>query len=361
MASKVIICLDGCGPQYLEHSIIPNLDAIAGAGFSIIGHAAMPTVTNVNNTTIVTASFPETHGITSNYFIDPRTGQEVYMESSEFLLARTVFRQAAEKGEKSVILTAKEKLKNLIRDGASMAESAEKPPSWLVDKLGPPPEIYSIEINHWLFQAAREVLQEHSPDLLYVTTTDYVNHMYAPEDEKSQWNINRLDYLLGDIMNVSPGIEIVVTADHGMNAKVRALDLNHILRDRGIRANAIPIIKDRYVVHHRNMGGAAYVYLEDIASMDEAIALLKDEKGIESVVSSREAAELYNLHPGRIGHFLVLADAETVFGNLPLSREDVNIRSHGSLHEREVPIIGCGAGPMSILPESNSDVAAWVV
>jgi phosphonoacetate hydrolase len=120
----------------------------------------MPTVTNVNNTTTVTASFPEKHGITSNYFIAPRTGQEVYMESSEFLMARTVSRRVAEKGKKSVILTAKEKLENLIRDGASMAESAEKPPSWLVDKLGPPPEIYSIEINHWLFQAARDCWQQ---------------------------------------------------------------------------------------------------------------------------------------------------------------------------------------------------------
>jgi phosphonoacetate hydrolase len=360
MASKVIVCLDGCSPQYLEHSIMPNIDAIAGAGFSIIGRAAMPTVTNVNNTTIVTASFPEEHGITSNYFIDPQNGQEVYMESSEFLLTRTVFRRAAEKGKKSAILTAKEKLKNLIRDGASMAESAENPPSWLVDRLGPPPEIYSIEINHWLFQAAREVLQKFSPDLLYVTTTDYVNHMYGPEDEKSQWNINRLDHLLGDIMNVSPDLEIVVTADHGMNAKTRALDLNRILQDGGIRANAIPIIKDRYVVHHRNMGGAAYVYLEDIASLDEAMALLREEKGIESVVPSRDAAGLYNLHPGRIGHFMVLGDLDTVFGSQPTSRENVNIRSHGSLHEREIPIIGCGAGPMSCRPESNRDVAAWV-
>ena len=64
--------------------------------------------------------------------------------------------------------------------------------------------------------------------------------MYGPEDENSQWNINRLDHLLGDIMNVSPDLEIVVTADHGMNAKIWALDLNRILLDRGIRANAIP-------------------------------------------------------------------------------------------------------------------------
>jgi phosphonoacetate hydrolase len=361
MALKVIVCLDGWSPQYLARSSTPNLNATAEAGFSVIGRAAIPTVTNVNNTTIVTASFPEKHGITSNYFIDPSTGQEVYMESSEYLLTETVFRRIAGKGKKSAVLTAKQKLKNLISDGAIIAESAENPPPWLLDKLGPPPEIYSIEINHWLLQAAREVLLGYSPDLLYVTTTDYVNHKYAPEDEESQWNMNRIDRLLGDIMNVSPDVEIVVTADHGMNDKVWAVDLNRILREGGIRANAIPIIKDRYVVHHRNMGGAAYVYLEDMDSINEAKALLKEEKGIESVISSREAAKIYNLHPGRIGHLFVLADRDTVFGSLPVGREEVNIRSHGSLHECQIPIIGCGAGPMAAQPESNCDVAAWVL
>jgi phosphonoacetate hydrolase len=362
MAVKIIICLDGCGPEYLARSDTPNLDAIARSGFCTVGEAIVPTVTNVNNTTIVTASFPEVHGITSNYFLDPQSGQEVYMESSEFLMAETIFRRTSRKGGKSALLTAKDKLKTLIRDGTTIAESAEKPPPWLVDRLGPPPEIYSIEINHWLFRAAIEVLEKHSPDLLYVTTTDYVTHTHPPEDERSQWNINRLDHLLGDILNVSSSAEVVVTADHGMNPKTRALDLNRILHERGIGANVIPIIKDRYVVHHQNLGGAAYVYLEDLAFLEETRALLKEEKGIESVMPSPEAARLFHLHPKRIGHLFVLADVDTVFGSLPSAREEVKIRSHGSLHEREIPIYACGAGPLStIRPESNHEVAAWVV
>jgi phosphonoacetate hydrolase len=361
MAVKIIICLDGCGPQYLAQSDTPNLDAIARSGFGTVGQAIVPTVTNVNNTTIVTANFPEVHGITSNYFLDPQTGQEKYMESSEFLLTETIFRRAARKGVKSALLTAKDKLKSLIKDGASIAESAEKPSSWLVDRLGPPPEIYSIEINHWLFRAAREVLEKHSPGLLYVTTTDYVTHTHPPEDERSQWNINKLDRLLGDILNVSSSFEVVVTADHGMNPKTRALDLNRILRDHRIGANAIPIIKDRYVVHHQNLGGAAYVYLENIALLEETMGLLREEKGIESVMTSSEAARLYHLHPQRIGHLFVLADVDTVLGSLPSAREEVKIRSHGSIYEREIPIYGCGPGPLSIRPESNREVAAWVV
>lgn len=361
MPVKIIVCLDGCAPEYLARSSTPNLDLLAASGFRKVGRSIVPTVTNVNNTTIVTAAYPESHGITSNYFLDPESGREYYMESSEFLLAETIFRRAAHKGRKSALLTAKNKLKTLICDGATVAESAEKPSSWLVDRLGPPPGIYDIELNHWLFRAAAETLRIHHPDLLYLTTTDYAMHAFAPGDEKSQWNISELDRLLGKILETVPDFEVVVTADHGMNAKTRALDLNLILRNHGIAGSAIPIIKDRYVVHHQNMGGAAYIYLDEIGGLSDAMALIAGQEGVESVMRSDEAAKLYHLHPQRVGHFFVLADKETVFGSLPESREQVSIRSHGSLHEREIPIIGCGAGPMARQPESNRDVAAWVL
>ena len=360
MTNKILICLDGCSPEYLTMSETPNLDTLARQGFYTIGQAIVPTVTNVNNTSIVTTSLPNVHGITSNYFFDYSSGKEVYMESSEFILVDTIFRRAARKGEKSVLLTAKDKLKTLIRDGTTIAESAEKPSVWLVNRMGPPPDIYSIEINHWLLRAAREVLMKDSPDLLYVTTTDYATHTLPPEEDESQWNINQLDYLIGDILNTSSDVEVVVTADHGMGAKTQALDLNLILKEKGITANVIPIVKDRYIVHHRNLGGAAYVYLDDLSNVEEAIATLKDEQGIEVVLTNLEAVRQYNLHSNRIGHLFVLADVNTVFGVLSTAREEVKIRSHGSLYEREIPIYAYGHGPMSVLPKSNHEVAAWV-
>lgn len=360
MAVKIIVCLDGCAPEYIERSDTPNLDALGREGFKTIGSAVVPTVTNVNNTTIVTANYPEVHGITANYYRDAASGREVYMESSEFLLAETMFRNVSRHGGKAAVLTAKDKLKALIGDGADVAESAEKAPAWLVDRLGPPPPVYSIEINHWLFRAAAEVLRRESPDLLYVTTTDYVTHMHGPEDERAQWNMNRLDGLLGELMNAAPEVEIVVTADHGMNPKSRALDLDRILHAAGIRGWAVPIIKDRYVVHHRNMGGAAYVYLEDAGAMAEAFAVLHGLFGVESVMAGPEAARIFHLHPGRVGDLFVLADVQTVFGTLSAEEEEVKIRSHGSVHEHEIPIYAFGPGPVSVRPRSNREVSSWI-
>ncbi len=360
MSTRIVVCLDGTNSQYISQSDTPTLDAIAAKGFSTIGRAVVPTVTNVNNTSIITASFPEVHGITSNYFLDLSTGEEKYMESSEYLLTETLFERIGRRGKKSALITAKEKLKTLIYRGAEIAESAEKPSRWLVDRIGAPPEFYTIETNHWLFRAAREILVAESPDFMYLTTTDYATHTYPPEDERSQWNFNQLDRLLGEILNTSSDIEIVVTADHGMNAKSYALDLTRILNEAGVPGTAIPIIKDRHVVHHKNLGGSAYIYLKDLSAMDDAMALLREERGIERIMLSSEAARLYRLHPDRIGHLFALADIDTVFGTISAAREDVSIRSHGSLHEQEIPICGLGKGPMAHQPQSNPEVAAWL-
>jgi phosphonoacetate hydrolase len=45
--------------------------------------------------------------------------------------------------------------------------------------------------------------------------------------------------------------------------------------------------------------------------------------------------------PERIGELVVLGDADTVFGELASPMEDLEpgYRSHGSLHESEIPLV----------------------
>jgi phosphonoacetate hydrolase len=49
------------------------------AGWRGFARAAMPTFTNVNNSSIVTGAPPAVHGIGGNFFYDTTTGQEVMM------------------------------------------------------------------------------------------------------------------------------------------------------------------------------------------------------------------------------------------------------------------------------------------
>jgi phosphonoacetate hydrolase len=360
MLTRLIVCLDGVGPDYLAHAAVPTLNELGRRGWRTVGHSAMPAVTNVNNVSIITAGPPALHGITANYYLDRFTGQAVYMEAADFILAPTIFQAATRAGRRSALITAKDKLRTLLERGATEVISAESPPAWLVEQIGPPPPILSVEVNHWLFRAAGALCQVRPPDLLFLSTTDYAQHMHAPQVDESQTNLATLDQLLNAILNSGPEFSIVVTADHGMAAKTRGLDLGKILASAGIAAEAVPIIKDRYVAHHQNLGGAAYVFLEDLSQVAEATGLLLAERGVESVWAREEAAAEFHLYPGRIGDLFVLADRSTVFGHLPWPQGEVAVRSHGGLHTRSVPIIAHGPGLPAEPFAYNYQAANWI-
>ena len=78
--TTVVICIDGFDPEYLEACETPNLRGLSKRGFLKIGRCIMPSVTNVNNVSLVTANYPEVHGISSNYRLVRETNDEIYME-----------------------------------------------------------------------------------------------------------------------------------------------------------------------------------------------------------------------------------------------------------------------------------------
>jgi len=192
--------------------------------------------------------------------------------------------------------------------------------------------------------------------LIFVSTTDYVMHTYTPDHAESQRHLHAIDRRIGALIEQFNEADIAFTADHGMKAKTIGLDPAKILREEGIDADVVPIIKDRHVIHHQNLGGAAYVYLGQPDRAEDARQRLQEEPGIEAVLRCLDAARTYHLHPGRIGDLMLLADAWTVFGDLPDSRVEVQVRSHGSLYERTVPLIGCGPRLADAEPVYSKDL-----
>ncbi len=350
----IIVLIDGFDPEYLAACPAPNLAEIARRGFRVDGRGMTPSVTNVNNVSLVTGSYPERHGITSNYWLDRQRGEEFYMESSEFLRAETMFQRAATAGLRTLLVTAKDKLRRLLAgsgpsDGATVSISSEAPPGWVVDGVGEPPPIYSLEVNRWVLDAGRYAMSREPFDLVYLTTTDYAMHTYGPQHPESARHVALLDEGLGAIMDSLPsGIDgnarILVTADHGMSDKSRMLHLPGELARYSIKARAVPVIKDRYVVHHSNLGGSIYVHLDNPSSRSAALDALRNFPGVEAAFPGEEAAQRFRLMPERLGDILVLADADTVFGDPAEVTMPPGLRSHGSAHETTVPIIGCGPG-----------------
>lgn len=345
MSRKIlIICVDGLGPEYIEAASTPNMDRMT----KIIGRSVIPSVTNVNNVSIITGSPPSVHGITSNYWLDRDTGEEKLMESAEFLCHPTILQRAKDQGMSTALLTSKKKLLYLLNTGADYSLSAEEPDEEMIKKIGPAVDIYSPDINPWLFRAARFLLKERNPDILYCSTTDGMMHKYAPDEEGSIKHIQELDSVLGEILAENLDREIYLTADHGMSPKTRGIDIEKVLASHNINARAIPIIKDRYVAHHQNLGGASYIYLNKQESFREAMNTLQETSGIEEVHSRAEAAEKFSLMQNRIGDIFALGDRDTVFGQFPETEVPVQVRSHGSRYESTVPILTHGFQPEQI-------------
>ena len=200
----VVIMFDGFGPGYLAESKMPVLAQWKRDGLYKQVAGVMPSVTNVNNASICCGAWPETHGITANSYFDEKSGEELYVESADLVLAPTLFERAGREGVKSALLSSKAKTATLLLRGAEIVLTAENPsPEW-VQKLGPAPVIYSADINYWLMGAAINILKAR-PDIgvLYVHTTDYPMHMWAPEAPESKEHLARMDDLFGQAMKAA--------------------------------------------------------------------------------------------------------------------------------------------------------------
>lgn len=362
----VVLCIDGCEPDYitqaLQAGLMPNLQRMLETGSSLVADAVMPTFTNPNNLSIVTGVPPAVHGIAGNYFLDRDTGREVMMNAPEYLRAPTLLAAFSEAGVRIAVVTAKDKLRRLLGHGMKRGErggicfSAEKADhatladGGLDDALGfvglPLPSVYSAALSEFVFAAGVALLRAGKADMLYLSTTDYIQHKCAPGTPGANDFYAMLDRYLGELDAL--GARIALTADHGMNAKTDAAGrpritylqpaLDAALGDGAARV--ILPITDPYVVHHGALGSFAAIYTARAA---EAAEVLRHLPGVELVLTQQQAAERFELPADRIGDVIVVAERLAVLGTSPerhdLSGLDVPLRSHGGLSEQQVPLL----------------------
>src|SRR5213595_1021053 len=126
----VVICVDGCDPEYLERGIpdgiFPTIGSFHRQGYLGTADAVMPTFTNPNNVSIVTGAPPAVHGIAGNYCLDRETGREIMMTDPALMRSETILALMAASGVKTAAITAKDKLRRLLgRNLASICFSSE--------------------------------------------------------------------------------------------------------------------------------------------------------------------------------------------------------------------------------------------
>ncbi len=365
----VAICIDGCEPDYFDEAIkagvMPNLKRIKATGTDRISHCVIPSFTNPNNLSIATGQPPSVHGICGNFVYDPDTGEEVMMNDAKFLRAPTIFQTFADAGKRVMIVTAKDKLRALLgyglrfADGHNMCFSAEKSGTSTLAEHGmenashwldmPVPDVYSAELSEFVFAAGVKLLQEQKPDLLYLTTTDYVQHKHAPGTPKANEFYAMFDKYLGQLDQL--GAAIIMTGDHGMNAKHKAdgtpdvIYLQDLLDEwlNPADTRVILPITDPYVVHHGALGSYATIYLQEGVDQAQLIDKLNAKDGVMTALSRSAACEQFQLPTDRVGDIVVVSDQNVVLGTSE-DRHDLSgltepLRSHGGISEQRVPFI----------------------
>jgi phosphonoacetate hydrolase len=278
-----------------------------------------------------------------------------------------LFQRAATCGRKSALLTSKRKTTELLCKDTEIAIAAERPSDEWIAKLGPPADIYSREINYWLWEAAICLLEGRQDlSVIYVHTTDYPMHTWAPQAAESQEHLQRLDALIGRAQAVAPDAAFFVTADHSMNFKTRAWDLTRVLDEHNVPIRfALSPERDYYIQHHRNLAGCSYLWLHRAQDEARVRSVLSGIDGVEEILTRKEAIERFQLPRERVGDLVVLADRTTMFGDLDRPYEELpsTYRNHGSLYEMRVPLVisnYAGSLPGEAEFQNNKDVCRFL-
>jgi phosphonoacetate hydrolase len=361
----VIIVIDGFDPAYLEHGFkngtLPTMKSFEQAGFVGFADCSIPSTTNTNNTSIVTGVPPAVHGINGNYYLDSETGKEIMITDASRLRCGTILGALSQAGVRTAVVTAKDKLLKVLAykmsgvafssEYAGKANVAENEIENVEKLVGrPQPDQYSADLSLFALDAGVAVMSSSRPDIMYLSTSDYVQHKHAPGEPEADAYHQAVDAVVAKL--VALGATVAITADHGMNDKSKADgspnvvyledELNSRFGSGAVRV--ICPIADPFVRHHGALGSFVRVHPQKPGDIAAMMGWVRTLPGVELVLDKQEVCDRFDLPLDREGDFAAFGDRNTVIG---ARRKDHDLsqlaghrlRSHGGLHEQRVPFL----------------------
>ncbi|NQV85113.1 MAG: phosphonoacetate hydrolase [Rhodospirillales bacterium] len=372
----VVVCIDGSEPGYVEQAAAtgraPFFQRLLEQGTNRLADCVVPSFTNPNNISIVTGVSPEVHGICGNFFYDRDADAEVMMNDPKLLRTGTIFKAFQDAGAKIAVITAKDKLRRLLGHGLTLSPdtavsfSSEKADEATLEENGitdipelvglPVPSVYSAELSGFVFAAGVKIMERDRPDIMYLSTTDYIQHKHAPGTPVANDFYSMMDGYLEQLEQM--GCTIALTADHGMNAKhdtetgkPNVIYLQDWMDERlGTEAARVILpITDPYVVHHGALGSFATVYLPEGTEPGPVIEDLQSMETIDCALSREDGCKRFGLPEDRMGDLIVVSTKHITLGT-SADRHDLSgltepLRSHGGTSEQRVPLLGNRPSP----------------
>jgi phosphonoacetate hydrolase len=361
----VVIVVDGFDPAYLEHGFangtLPVMKSFKERGFVGFADCSMPSTTNTNNTSIVTGVPPAVHGINGNYYLDADTGEEIMITDAKRLRCKTILGEMSQAGVPTVVVTAKDKLLkvlayqmtgiNFSSEYAHKANLKDNEIEYVEKLVGrPQPDQYSADLSLFVLDAGVKLMATNRPALMYLSTSDYVQHKHGPGEPEADSYHHAVDTIVGKL--IALGATVAITADHGMNDKSapdgtpNVIYLEDELTSR-FGAGSVRVIcpiADPFVRHHGALGSFVRVHLRKPGDIPSMMAFVRTLPGIQLVLDKQQVCKQFDLPLDREGDFAVFSDHSTVVG---ARQEDHNLsqlaghrlRSHGGLGEQKVPFL----------------------
>jgi phosphonoacetate hydrolase len=158
----------------------------------LVADCVVPSFTNPNNLSIVTGVPPSVHGICGNYLYDTASGTEVMMNDPKWLRAPTLLAALADAGKSVAVVTAKDKLRSaagpqdeghllLVREGRP-GDAGENGIERRAG-AGRPARAQRLQrrpVGVRLRRRRGKLMKKRRPDVMYLSTTDYIQHKHAP-------------------------------------------------------------------------------------------------------------------------------------------------------------------------------------
>ena len=251
------------------------------------------------------------------------------MNDPKWLRAPTIFEAFQKAGAKIAVVTAKDKLrlllgKGLVFDGTAVCFSSENADKATLE--GQRHRQMSATWSAWpcrmsirrsfrslSLRRASSCWHRMKPDLMYLSTTDYVQHKYAPGSTGANSFYAMMDGYLGELD--AQGAIVVIVADHGMkdkhlaNGEPDVIYLQDVLDTKfgAGKTKVILPITDPYVRHHGALGSFATVYVYGPSVADVIGGSLPRSPASMWCLTGREGCARFELPEDRMGDIIVVS------------------------------------------------------
>jgi predicted AlkP superfamily pyrophosphatase or phosphodiesterase len=342
MTQLVVVDVVGLTPKLLRH--MPNLSALAHAGWQAELGTVLPAVTCSAQSTFLTGTMPKDHGIVGNgwYFRD--VGEvHLWRQHNKLVLGEKVWETARAAnpdfqvanvcwwyamGATTDITVTPRPIYHA--DGRKSPDAYVRPPALhddLVGELGEFPLFQywgptaSLVSSEWIIGASRKILREHHPDMLlvYVPHLDYDLQRFGPDSAQAVRAARDVDLalkpLLDDARNA--GATVVALSEYGITEVRRPVDINRLLRREGLlevyaqdgMEYLDPWVSRAFAVADHQV---AHVYVDDSADIPRVRDMLSSLAGVDEVLDRAEQAR-YGIDHERSGELVVVADPDAWF------------------------------------------------